>query len=177
MAQTGPKFDRGKAVSSRNAEMHGIFSTTPVLDIEDPAEWERHRQGILDSTEPEGHLETFLADRIASLTWRMQRVVRYETGMLSLGMDFDDDADTIAILTRKAKGTDIERQRAEEARRHFIVPRLIPGELTGPNTMRYEAHLHRQWLQTQHELEAMQTRRKGGASPLARVDITAAPGG
>jgi hypothetical protein len=37
MAQTGPNSDRGKAVSSRNAETHGIFSTTPVLDIEDPS--------------------------------------------------------------------------------------------------------------------------------------------
>ena len=33
--------------------------------------------------------------------------------------------------------------------------------------MRYEAHLHRLYIQTLHELEAAQTRRKGGTSPLA----------
>ncbi len=178
MPPTGPTSERGKAVVSRNAVKHGLLSDAPVIEgVEDPADWERHRQGILDSTEPEGHLETALADRIASLIWRMQRVVRYETGMLSLALDFNDEADTLAILTRKVKGMDIQRQRTAEERRHFIVPRLIPGEMTGPMIMRYEAHLHRQWLQTQHELEAMQTRRKGGASPLARLDIAGSPAG
>jgi hypothetical protein len=43
--------------------------------------------------------------------------------------------------------------------------------------MRYEAHLHRQYIQTLHELEAIQIRRKGGTSPLARLDIIGAPGG
>jgi hypothetical protein len=97
--------------------------------------------------------------------------------MLSLGLDFDNETDTRLILTGKAKGTDILRERIAQQRRHFIVPRLIPAERTGPKIMRYEAHLHRQWLQTQHELEAIQTRRKGGSTPLARLDITGAPGG
>jgi hypothetical protein len=38
--------------------------------------------------------------------------------------------------------------------------------------MRYEAHLHRQWLQSLHELEAMQIRRQGRTSTLGSVDIT-----
>ena len=42
---------------------------------------------------------------------------------------------------------------------------------------RYEISLHRQVIQNLHELEAMQTRRKGGTSPLARLDVTGAPGG
>ncbi|HVG36503.1 MAG TPA: hypothetical protein VNA10_02100 [Thermoplasmata archaeon] len=49
--------------------------------------------------------------------------------------------------------------------------------MTGPMIMRYEAHLHRLYIQTLHELEAVQTRRKGGTSPLARIDITGPPGG
>jgi hypothetical protein len=43
--------------------------------------------------------------------------------------------------------------------------------------MRYEVSLHRQCIQMFHELEAMQTRRKGGSSPLARLDVSGAPGG
>jgi hypothetical protein len=41
--------------------------------------------------------------------------------------------------------------------------------------MRYEAHLHRQYIQTLHELEALQARRRGERTPLARLDITGAP--
>jgi hypothetical protein len=140
MAQTGPKFERGKAVSSRNAEMHGIFSNTPVLDIEDPAEWDAHLQGVLDSLEPEGHLETTIAHRVATLLWRMARVVRYETEMISIGMDYDPDHETIEILTGKTFDKATNRFRIpERERRIHIAARLIPGEMTGPMIMRYEA--------------------------------------
>jgi hypothetical protein len=42
--------------------------------------------------------------------------------------------------------------------------------------LRYETHYHRLLIQTLHELESIQIRRKGGTSPLARLDITGAPG-
>ena len=35
----------------------------------------------------------------------------------------------------------------------------------------YEAHLSRQMYQALHELKALQTRRRGAATPLARVDV------
>jgi len=37
--------------------------------------------------------------------------------------------------------------------------------------MRYEAHLNRVLKHTLHELEALQDRRNGTATPLARIDI------
>src|SRR5437879_88169 len=40
---------------------------------------ERHRAEIVASWEPESDFETFLAERIASLSWRLNRVPRYET--------------------------------------------------------------------------------------------------
>ena len=40
---------------------------------------------------------------------------------------------------------------------------------------RYESHLHRKYIQTIHELEAMQGRRQGSKTPLARLDILGAP--
>ncbi len=53
--------------------------------------------------------------------------------------------------------------------------RMLPGGDTLAKITRYESHLHRVCIQTLHELEAMQTRRKGGNTPLARLDITGAP--
>jgi len=49
--------------------------------------------------------------------------------------------------------------------------RLLPNEDTLNKVIRYEAHLHRQLLQTMHELEALQARRQGRQTPLARVDV------
>ncbi len=98
--------------------------------------------------------------------------------MISTGMDYDPNHETFEIL----RGRIINRQTGkiqmpDRDRRLHIAARLIPGEMTGPMIMRYEAHLHRQWLQSQHELEARQIRRQGGTSPLARVDISGSPGG
>ncbi len=45
MLSTGPKSQRGKTVSSRNAETHGILSNAPVLDVEDPADWDALQGG------------------------------------------------------------------------------------------------------------------------------------
>jgi len=50
--------------------------------------------------------------------------------------------------------------------------RTLPGREDADKVMRYEAHLHRQLIQTLHELEAMQDRRAGGRTPLARLDVS-----
>ncbi len=65
-----------------------MLSNAPVLDIEDPADWDAYLQGVLASLAPEGYLETTIAHRVATLLWRMARVVRYETEMISTGMDY-----------------------------------------------------------------------------------------
>lgn len=49
--------------------------------------------------------------------------------------------------------------------------------LVGCEPMRFEAHLHRQLLQTLHELEARQARRQGEQAPLARLDVQGVPEG
>jgi hypothetical protein len=179
MARPGPQTPRGKAVVGRNAEKHGVLSTTPVLDIEDPAEWEAHLRGMIESLQLEGHHETVLVHQIATYQWRKSRVVRYETEMISLNTDYGPEHEATLQLSKGKSAKEIADLgwNPDRDRRQFIAARLIPGEMTGPMIMRYEAHLHRLYTQTLHELEAAQTRRKGGTSPLTRFDITGAPGG
>ncbi len=40
---------------------------------------------------------------------------------------------------------------------------------------RHEAHVHKQWIQTLHEREALQARRRGEQTHLARLDINTPP--
>jgi hypothetical protein len=49
--------------------------------------------------------------------------------------------------------------------------RLLPDDKTLEKVARYEAHLSRGLYKAMHELEALQTRRLGGSSPLARLDV------
>lgn len=79
LKSTGPKTPFGKAVSSRNAVKHGIFAVAPILSgIENRDDWEKHRDGVLKSITPVGYLEELLTMRLALLSWRLWRVVRYE---------------------------------------------------------------------------------------------------
>jgi hypothetical protein len=66
------------------------------------------------------------------------------------------------------------KNRAEEVKKALAGmthERLLPDDKTLEKISRYEAHLSRQLFKALHELEALQVRRSGGTSPLARIDV------
>src|ERR687894_683081 len=84
----GPKTQAGKEVARWNATRHGIRSPAPVVPgLEKPEDWQEHREGVLESLAPAGHLEFTLAERAALLSWRLHRVTRYETETISLAQE------------------------------------------------------------------------------------------
>jgi hypothetical protein len=84
----GPKTKGGKEVARWNATRHGIRSPAPVVPgLEKSEDWQEHREGVLVSLSPEGHLELVLAERVALLSWRLHRVTRYETESISLAQE------------------------------------------------------------------------------------------
>jgi hypothetical protein len=88
----GPVTEEGKEVVKWNATQHGIRSPAPVVPgVEKAEEWEVHRDGILESLQPEGHLELVLAERVALLSWRLHRVIRYETESIALFQEKAED--------------------------------------------------------------------------------------
>jgi hypothetical protein len=89
----GPVTEEGKEIVRWNAIRHGIRSPAPVVPgVEKKEDWEDHRDGILESLQPEGHLELVLAERAALLAWRLNRVTRYETETITLSQEkLEDD--------------------------------------------------------------------------------------
>jgi hypothetical protein len=88
----GPATQEGKEVVRWNATRHGIRSPAPVvLGVERKEDWEEHRDGILESLQPEGHLEFVLTERAALLSWRLHRVIRYETESIALLQEKAED--------------------------------------------------------------------------------------
>jgi hypothetical protein len=89
----GPATQEGKEVVRWNATRHGIRSPAPVVPgIERSEDWEEHRDGVLESLSPEGHLECVLAERVALLSWRLHRVTRYEREAIALSQErLEDD--------------------------------------------------------------------------------------
>jgi hypothetical protein len=290
MVKGGPTTQEGKEVVRWNATRHGIRSPAPVIPgVEKYEDWEEHRDGVLESLQPEGHLETVLAERVALLLWRLNRVTRYEMETITLsqekmeddladkrrfrsyllgpshpedvrnavqdarrvqrivkqfprmpddkrlsgpdaagiielvwrGVDEDVESEEVNlpeevpewagldgdmyewdgwtvslvrecissiasaakedeqelleaatetarldIITARAAAEGVEQDLARMSRE-----RLLPDDKTLDKVARYEAHLSRGLYKAMHELEALQTRRAGGAVPLARLDV------
>ena len=80
----GPKTPKGKLAVRLNASTHGILSARPVVNAyERDEDWEGHREAIVDSLSPEGGMERVLAERVALCSWRLNRVVLYESERVS----------------------------------------------------------------------------------------------
>jgi hypothetical protein len=88
-----PKTEEGKEVARWNATRHGIRSPAPVVPgVEKAEDWEKYRDDIVESLQPEGHLEEVLAERVALFSWRLNRVTRYETETIALSQEkLEDD--------------------------------------------------------------------------------------
>lgn len=85
MAKRGPNTEAGKQVVSLNAVRHGLRSDAPVIPgVESEHEWETYRDAIVDDWDPQGAMEIVLANRIATVFWRLQRVVRQETNLIAV---------------------------------------------------------------------------------------------
>ncbi|MSR55683.1 MAG: hypothetical protein EXS09_20740 [Gemmataceae bacterium] len=76
--QTGPRTAAGKSRASRNATKHGLTSRCPVLVGEDPQEYDRFIQDVVESLHPEGAAEEDLARQFAEASWKLHRSDRWE---------------------------------------------------------------------------------------------------
>ena len=174
-SKMGPKTAAGRAAVRRNAVTHGITSELPVIPgIECVHDWEAHRDGLMAAIDPQDAVEQALAERVAALFWRLNRLIRYEVGVTSRGSGTTRERYAEAQATAEAEGylpIDITpdvvgRELAEET---------LPSYAELDKIMRFESHLHRQCLQTLHEIEALQSRRLGKPVTLTRLDISAPP--
>lgn len=84
---TGPKTAAGKAIARLNATSHGLRAASPVVPGEDPSAWEAFREAMVADLVPVGMMEMELAERVASLSWRLRRVSAFEVGVVSLTSD------------------------------------------------------------------------------------------
>ena len=70
---TGPRTAEGKEISAKNAVKHGLFAHEAVITGENKEDYELFRDEFLAELAPIGAMESILAERIVSLTWRLQR--------------------------------------------------------------------------------------------------------
>lgn len=136
----GVKTEPGKAVSSRNAISHGIFSRDVLLPGENSCLLVDLRNNLMAELQPVGELETVLVERIVSSTWRLKRVLRTEKKYAGRTSPRTGDG------TGAIAGGDYRYQ-------------------SWQNFIRYETTLERQIYKALHELERLQHARKTETNP------------
>jgi hypothetical protein len=171
---TGPKTTVGKAIVAQNAIKHGLFARQDVIAEEDPQQYQEHRQGLLEEMAPAGRVETILAERIVSLTWRLKRAETLANELFDYLLaeeveqsleEFDDEMTQEDL---EEMHTDVDTNPA------YAVGRMLAKDYCGDKTLdrlslherRIEGGLYR----TMHELDRRQLVRKH-RTPVETQDL------
>jgi hypothetical protein len=84
----GPKTLEGRARSSRNSFKHGRYANNAVvLTNEDPGAFEELVQAYIHRIRPEDPVEMRLTRELASIDWRLARILALDTRLLDHEMD------------------------------------------------------------------------------------------
>ncbi|MBN2316014.1 MAG: hypothetical protein JXM79_18955 [Sedimentisphaerales bacterium] len=81
---TGPRTAEGRAIVAKNATKHGLFARKDVVISENQARFDALRDEMLEELNPVGAIETILAERIVSLTWRLQRAAQMQDEVIDV---------------------------------------------------------------------------------------------
>ena len=102
---TGPKTVEGRNRSRMNALRHGLTGQVTTMTEEERTAHEQFSQALIRSLAPEGAMETQLAQRVATDSWRLNRASAIEENLFALGLHqnsgdlFPDDEQVDAALT------------------------------------------------------------------------------
>src|ERR1700732_2977582 len=83
---TGPKTVEGRQRSRMNALRHGLTGQVTTMTEEDRAAHNQFSQALIKSLAPEGAMEIQLAQRVATDSWRLNRISAIEDNLFALGL-------------------------------------------------------------------------------------------
>ncbi len=96
---TGPHTNEGKAAVSQNAVKHGLLTRHDVISSESQADFNLYRRQLLAELAPVSPMESMLAERIVTLSWRLKRVCRIQNQAID-ALKADNTSSPLAKLTQ-----------------------------------------------------------------------------
>ena len=96
---TGPRTSEGKAAISQNAVKHGLSARQTVINSESQADFDLYRDRILSELAPVSPMESMLAERIVSLSWRLKRTGRIQNQTID-ALNAGNTSSPLAKLTQ-----------------------------------------------------------------------------
>jgi hypothetical protein len=82
---TGPRTEEGRKVSALNARRHNLTGQVTAMTEADRIMHDAFCAAIVENLAPEGAMETQLAQRIATDSWRLNRISAVEDNLFALG--------------------------------------------------------------------------------------------
>ena len=178
---TGPKTPEGKAAVSRNAVTHGLTSHSGLLPGETLEDFSDLRARVFAELAPGSAIEIELAERIASLLWRLRRVPAFEAALLAWTHACKEEASRFTphepSLTRRFWDEEPSPASVKDILAFGrSLDAFLKGGLGG-RLSRYENALQRQLSALMLDLRRMQARRKEQGSPQAGMEPAIGEGG
>ena len=99
LKSTGPRTSQGKAVASQNSVKHGLLAERDIITSESQTDFDLYRQQLLDELSPVSPMESMLAERIVTLSWRLKRAGRFQNQAIDC-LSSEDSSDPLKKLTR-----------------------------------------------------------------------------
>src|SRR6516162_5515068 len=84
LKSTGPRTEEGKRISRRNAFRHGLAAETVIGGLEDGEDYRGFEAAIIADYHAETAVERELVLRLASLLWRLRRIIAIETDLFQI---------------------------------------------------------------------------------------------
>jgi hypothetical protein len=84
LRSTGPRTEEGKRISRRNAVRHGLTAETVIDALEDSEDYRGFEAAIIADYDAETAIERELVLRLASLLWRLRRIIAIETDLFQI---------------------------------------------------------------------------------------------
>jgi hypothetical protein len=98
---SGPRTAIGKQRSSLNAHKYGIFSKRVLLADESARDFGRLLQGLHEDLQPDGTLEIVLVEKLATILWRKQRILRAEAAEIEEAVQYSVHDTVMPLLAEK----------------------------------------------------------------------------
>ncbi len=173
---TGPKTTQGKAVVAQNAIKHGLLARQNVITGEDPQKFDLHRREVIEDLEPVGTMESILAERIVSLTWRLKRAERLQNEVFE-ALLAKELKDSMSGFYAELSPEDEERLTGNPSTDPgFAIGRMVAEDYSDARALdrlqMYEQRIEYSLLRTSKELRIMRLERKadGGHNRPCETD-------
>jgi len=162
---TGPRTNESKAAVSQNAVQHGLSARQDIIISESQADFNIYRDRMLAELAPVSPMESMLAERIVSLSWRLKRVCRIQNQTFD-ALNAHNNSSPLAKLTQSLffKNHDQSQPDPSTSAAHLALGRLAIKDFSNARVLdrllMYERRIEHSLYKTILELQRLRLIRK-----------------